>query len=164
MLFEDTQTLRALPLQRMIAGIQQVGSYLTQSNFRQLTTFNSGYLRSVIHPAAVCDRCFTLTIRGAWFHCAHCGKDLCSSCESVDTHDDTHVFLVLKSLVSCTALVSLLFSLTIICIDRHAGIEVRFYPICFKLWTLISGTAMQIKISVNKVIPHEPVICVHQST
>ncbi|KAE9399944.1 hypothetical protein BT96DRAFT_965525 [Gymnopus androsaceus JB14] len=58
----------------------------------------TGYLRSIVHPAAVCDRCVT-RIQGAWFHCAHCGKDLCSSCESVDTHDDTHVFLVFKALI-----------------------------------------------------------------
>ncbi|KAE9399947.1 hypothetical protein BT96DRAFT_677457 [Gymnopus androsaceus JB14] len=58
----------------------------------------TGYLRSIVHPAAVCDRCVT-RIQGAWFHCAHCRKDLCSSCESVDTHDDTHVFLVFKALI-----------------------------------------------------------------
>ncbi|KAF9069787.1 hypothetical protein BDP27DRAFT_674584 [Rhodocollybia butyracea] len=56
------------------------------------------YLKSIIHPAAVCDLCFT-RIQGAWFHCAHCAKDFCSGCESVDTHDDTHVFLVFKTLI-----------------------------------------------------------------
>ncbi|KAJ4478385.1 hypothetical protein J3R30DRAFT_3733992 [Lentinula aciculospora] len=66
-----------------------------------------GYLRSIIHPKVLCD-CCVAEIQGAWFHCAYCGKDLCSTCESVDTRDDTHVFLVLKALVDMPSLRKLL--------------------------------------------------------
>ena len=40
------------------------------------------------------------SIEGEWFRCAYCACDLCDTCEEVDTHDDTHVFMVFKSLVS----------------------------------------------------------------
>ncbi|KAF5377789.1 hypothetical protein D9757_008077 [Collybiopsis confluens] len=66
----------------------------------------TGYLNSLVHPSALCDRCID-RIQGAWFHCAHCPedpKDLCSSCESVDTHDDNHVFLVFKAPIDMLAL------------------------------------------------------------
>ncbi len=36
-------------------------------------------------------------ISGEWFHCAYCPKDLCDSCAEVDTHDNTHLFVVFKS-------------------------------------------------------------------
>lgn len=58
--------------------------------------FNPGYLRSLIHPAAVCDRCVT-RIQGEWFRCAYCPKDLCDACEALDTHDDSHVFFIFKA-------------------------------------------------------------------
>ncbi|KAJ3822981.1 hypothetical protein F5880DRAFT_1483129 [Lentinula raphanica] len=67
----------------------------------------TGYLASIIHPKVYCDCCVT-KIQGAWFHCAYCGKDLCSTCESVDTHNDTHIFLVLKALVSSKVLLVVL--------------------------------------------------------
>ncbi|RDB23655.1 hypothetical protein Hypma_009170 [Hypsizygus marmoreus] len=54
------------------------------------------YLHSLVHSSAVCDRCMTC-IQGEWFRCAYCARDLCDACESVDTHDDTHVFLVFKA-------------------------------------------------------------------
>ncbi|KAH9479475.1 ZZ-type zinc finger-containing protein P35G2.11c [Psilocybe cubensis] len=54
------------------------------------------YLASLVHPSAICDRCMTC-IEGEWFRCAYCARDLCDNCEGVDTHDDTHVFLVLKA-------------------------------------------------------------------
>jgi hypothetical protein len=54
------------------------------------------YLRSVLHNAALCDRCMT-PIQGEWFRCAYCAKDLCDACEAMDTHDDTHVFMVFKA-------------------------------------------------------------------
>ena len=38
-----------------------------------------------------------LHIVGEWFHCAYCPKDLCDSCAEVDTHDNTHLFVVFKS-------------------------------------------------------------------
>ncbi|RPD59088.1 hypothetical protein L226DRAFT_465506 [Lentinus tigrinus ALCF2SS1-7] len=55
-----------------------------------------GYLRSLTHAFAVCDRCMS-HISGEWFHCAYCPKDLCDSCAEVDTHDNTHLFVVFKS-------------------------------------------------------------------
>ncbi|KIK61657.1 hypothetical protein GYMLUDRAFT_199189 [Collybiopsis luxurians FD-317 M1] len=70
----------------------------------------TGYLSKISHPSAVCDRCFD-RIQGAWFHCAHCPKDLCSSCESVDTHDDTHVFLVFKATIDMQALKHLMIGM-----------------------------------------------------
>ncbi|KAK0202723.1 hypothetical protein DFS33DRAFT_1342403 [Desarmillaria ectypa] len=60
------------------------------------------YLRDVYNSAAVCDNCMS-RIRGVWFRCAYCGKDLCDACEPVDVHNDKHVFLVFKSLVDMQA-------------------------------------------------------------
>ncbi|TFK51852.1 hypothetical protein OE88DRAFT_1718587 [Heliocybe sulcata] len=57
------------------------------------------YLESVLHTHTWCDRCMT-RIQGRWFHCGFCPKDLCSDCEAMDTHDHTHVFLVLKAPVN----------------------------------------------------------------
>ncbi|OSD04772.1 hypothetical protein PYCCODRAFT_1406927 [Trametes coccinea BRFM310] len=57
-----------------------------------------GYLRNLTHRVAVCDRCMS-HIRGEWFHCAYCPKDLCDSCAEVDTHDPAHLFIVFKSSV-----------------------------------------------------------------
>lgn len=54
------------------------------------------YLSFLVHSAALCDRCME-RIRGAWYRCAYCGKDLCGDCEAVDTHDETHVFVVFKA-------------------------------------------------------------------
>ncbi|KAI0333845.1 hypothetical protein GY45DRAFT_1296185 [Cubamyces sp. BRFM 1775] len=65
--------------------------------------FNLGnpkaYLRNLTHQLTVCDRCMS-HIRGEWFHCAYCPKDLCDSCAEVDTHDPTHLFVVFKSNVN----------------------------------------------------------------
>ncbi|KII87495.1 hypothetical protein PLICRDRAFT_55450 [Plicaturopsis crispa FD-325 SS-3] len=55
------------------------------------------YLKSLQHRSALCDRCMERTgIQGAWFRCAYCSKDLCDACQAIDTHDDKHVFYVLK--------------------------------------------------------------------
>ena len=54
------------------------------------------YLQTLTHNSALCDRCMT-RIKGEWFRCAYCALDLCDSCEAVDTHDETHVFMVLKA-------------------------------------------------------------------
>ncbi|KAJ3787511.1 hypothetical protein GGU10DRAFT_373864 [Lentinula aff. detonsa] len=62
---------------------------------------------SITHPGVFCDLCVT-EIQGAWFRCAYCGKDLCSTCELLDTHNDTHIFLALKSRVNMQALKKLL--------------------------------------------------------
>lgn len=59
----------------------------------------TGYLFNLTHQFAVCDRCMS-HIRGEWFHCAYCPKDLCDSCAEVDTHDPTHLFVAFKSNVN----------------------------------------------------------------
>jgi len=63
-----------------------------------MTTDPKAYLSSLVHSSALCDRCMT-PIQGEWFRCGYCARDLCDACEDVDTHDDTHVFLVFKSQV-----------------------------------------------------------------
>ncbi|TRM65478.1 hypothetical protein BD626DRAFT_488898 [Schizophyllum amplum] len=60
------------------------------------------YLRHLVHPSAVCDRCVR-PIQGEWFRCAYCAKDLCDACHDVDTHNDAHVFLVFKAAVDMQA-------------------------------------------------------------
>ncbi|KIJ20721.1 hypothetical protein PAXINDRAFT_174193 [Paxillus involutus ATCC 200175] len=54
------------------------------------------YLSFLVHSTALCDRCME-RIHGAWFRCACCAKDLCGDCEALDTHDQTHVFVVFKA-------------------------------------------------------------------
>jgi len=54
------------------------------------------YLKLVQHVSALCDCCVT-RIQGEWFRCAYCGRDLCDTCQLIDTHDETHVFLVFKA-------------------------------------------------------------------
>ena len=54
------------------------------------------YLSFLVHSTALCDRCLE-RIHGAWFRCAYCAKDLCADCEAVDTHDETHLFVVFKA-------------------------------------------------------------------
>jgi len=56
------------------------------------------YLKSLYHKSAVCDCCFE-PIQGEWFRCLYCSRDLCHDCLQMDTHDDTHVFIVFKSKV-----------------------------------------------------------------
>ncbi|KAJ3745401.1 hypothetical protein DFH05DRAFT_1017245 [Lentinula detonsa] len=79
------------------------------------------------HPGVFCDLCVT-EIQGAWFRCAYCGKDLCSTCELLDTHNDTHIFLALKSRVSSDSLVFVTSQLTVV-LGQHASSEV-----CTPLW------------------------------
>ena len=59
------------------------------------------YLSFVVHSTALCDRCLE-RIHGAWFRCAYCAKDLCGDCEALDTHDETHLFVVFKAPVRST--------------------------------------------------------------
>lgn len=54
------------------------------------------YLYHLVHSTALCDRCLE-RIQGAWYRCAYCAKDLCGECESLDTHDQTHIFVVFKA-------------------------------------------------------------------
>jgi hypothetical protein len=60
---------------------------------------SADYLKSLVHSTAVCDCCVT-RIHGEWFRCAYCPKDLCDACETLDTHDDLHLFFVFKAPVS----------------------------------------------------------------
>ncbi|KAJ7091564.1 hypothetical protein B0H15DRAFT_906686 [Mycena belliarum] len=61
------------------------------------------FLSALEHGAALCDRCMC-GIQGVWFRCAYCGVDFCDACESVDTHNDSHIFMVFKSAVDMQAL------------------------------------------------------------
>ncbi|KAF8493233.1 hypothetical protein F5888DRAFT_1806331 [Russula emetica] len=54
------------------------------------------YLRGLTHTFALCDR-HMHRIVGKWYRCAFCAKDLCADCEGLDTHDNTHIFLVFKA-------------------------------------------------------------------
>ncbi|KAI6008983.1 hypothetical protein EDC04DRAFT_2871431 [Pisolithus marmoratus] len=69
-----------------------------------VSTPYSLYLSFLVHSAALCDRCME-RIRGAWYRCAYCAKDLCGDCEAVDTHDETHVFVVFKAPVGLSFIV-----------------------------------------------------------
>ncbi|KAI0251773.1 hypothetical protein BJV78DRAFT_407146 [Lactifluus subvellereus] len=60
------------------------------------------YLQDLTHAFAFCDR-HMKRIVGKWFRCAFCPKDLCADCEVLDTHDNTHVFLVFKAPVDMQA-------------------------------------------------------------
>jgi hypothetical protein len=60
------------------------------------------YLRDLTHSFALCDRDM-VRIVGKWYRCAFCAKDLCADCEALDSHDDTHVFLVFKAPVDMHA-------------------------------------------------------------
>ena len=66
----------------------------------QLLTRAAGYLKYLLHPTALCDRCMTRP-SGIWFRCAYCAMDLCETCQEVDTHNDNHAFIVFKALVRC---------------------------------------------------------------
>ncbi|KAF9561215.1 hypothetical protein CPC08DRAFT_801895 [Agrocybe pediades] len=81
------------------------------------------FLASLVHTTALCDRCIN-TIRGEWFRCAYCARDLCDACEAVDTHDDTHVFLVLKSAVDMQ-----LFNRIANTEDTSASAPIISYPV-----------------------------------
>ena len=54
------------------------------------------YLRNVIHANIFCDLCMD-QIRGQWFHCVYCPRDLCDHCEEVDEHDMAHFSMVAKA-------------------------------------------------------------------
>lgn len=49
-----------------------------------------------MHVNIFCDLCMD-QIRGEWFHCVYCPRDLCSHCEEVDEHDRSHFSLVAKA-------------------------------------------------------------------
>ncbi|PVF94534.1 hypothetical protein CPB86DRAFT_808508 [Serendipita vermifera] len=64
------------------------------------------YLQTIVHRVALCDRCIQRIV-GEWFHCAYCAKDLCDSCEAMDSHDPSHLFVVFKSVVDMSILKTL---------------------------------------------------------
>lgn len=66
------------------------------------TGFVLAYLRDLTHSFALCDR-HMIRIVGKWYRCAFCAKDLCAECEALDSHDNTHVFLVFKAPVDMQA-------------------------------------------------------------
>ncbi|KAH8120065.1 hypothetical protein DFH11DRAFT_1739314 [Phellopilus nigrolimitatus] len=56
------------------------------------------YLATLYHNAALCDHCMD-RIKGVWFRCVYCVKDLCDVCENLNSHahDRTHFFYVFKA-------------------------------------------------------------------
>lgn len=72
------------------------GNLIIGPSYTICSSSSSGYLASLVHGAAVCDRCMQ-RINGEWFRCVYCAKDLCDVCQSMDTHDNTHFFMVFKS-------------------------------------------------------------------
>ncbi|TCD69152.1 hypothetical protein EIP91_008629 [Steccherinum ochraceum] len=54
------------------------------------------YLSTLEHRYSLCDMCMS-KIKGEWFRCVYCSRDLCSDCEKTDVHDKKHFFLVLES-------------------------------------------------------------------
>ncbi|KAH9056728.1 hypothetical protein EDB87DRAFT_1635124 [Lactarius vividus] len=66
------------------------------SPYANISSDPAAYLRDLTHAFARCDR-HTRRIVGKWYRCAFCARDLCADCEVFDTHDSTHVFLVLKA-------------------------------------------------------------------
>lgn len=100
-LVSDIKSQRALRQMLRNLMIQEVVtiSFHLDNGKNPTYTFFLAYLSSLVNPFAICDRCMT-SIEGEWFRCAYCACDLCDTCEEMDTHDDTHVFMVFKSLVS----------------------------------------------------------------
>lgn len=84
-----------------------------------------GYLKDVLHPKALCDRCMTQP-KGIWFRCAYCAMDLCEDCETVDTHNDNHAFIVFKALVSLSPMTLRTIGClsTLLCSDQHNFVQV----------------------------------------
>ncbi|KAH8109254.1 hypothetical protein DFH11DRAFT_1691207 [Phellopilus nigrolimitatus] len=58
-------------------------------------------LATLYHNVALCDRCMD-RIKGVWFRCMYCAKDLCDVCENLNphAHDRTHFFYVFKAPVN----------------------------------------------------------------
>ncbi|KAH8118121.1 hypothetical protein DFH11DRAFT_1572447 [Phellopilus nigrolimitatus] len=56
------------------------------------------YLATLHHNAVLCDHCMDC-IKGVWFRCVYCAKDLCDVCENLSphAHDRTHFFYVFKA-------------------------------------------------------------------
>ncbi|KAH8104978.1 hypothetical protein DFH11DRAFT_1645477 [Phellopilus nigrolimitatus] len=56
------------------------------------------YVTTLYHNVALCDHCMD-RIKGVWFRCVYCAKDLCDVCENLNphAHDRTHFFYVFKA-------------------------------------------------------------------
>ncbi|KAH8102342.1 hypothetical protein DFH11DRAFT_1693024 [Phellopilus nigrolimitatus] len=56
------------------------------------------YLATLHHNAVLCDHCMDC-IKGVWFRCVYCAKDLCDVCENLSphAHDRTRFFYVFKA-------------------------------------------------------------------
>jgi hypothetical protein len=77
------------------------GTYFPEAK-HSLLKQDLAYLRGLSHTVAVCDKCMQ-HIEGEWFRCANCPLDLCYHCERVNTHAQDHIFIVIKSTVSCSS-------------------------------------------------------------
>lgn len=77
---------------RMILGVCPARCF----DIFSINTHSIAYLKQLKHESAICDRCMD-RIQGEWFHCVYCPSDLCETCEALDTHNDTHFFVVFKS-------------------------------------------------------------------
>ena len=67
-----------------------------------LISVETDYLRNFTHAAALCDLHLERIV-GKWYRCAFCVRVLWADCESFDTHDGTHAFLVFKAPVDMHA-------------------------------------------------------------
>lgn len=98
--------------------------------------YDPDYLKSLVHSSAVCDRCMTC-IQGEWFRCAYCAKDLCDVCEEVDTHNDSHVFLVFKSIVCGNVIDNIRFLIfTTLPLGRYASFQVSGVYVSVNIFSL----------------------------
>ncbi|EJD47431.1 hypothetical protein AURDEDRAFT_184017 [Auricularia subglabra TFB-10046 SS5] len=59
------------------------------------------YLTTVQHESVLCDGCLE-RIEGKWYRCVYCGMDFCNDCEAIDTHNDSHFFVVFKAVLDLT--------------------------------------------------------------
>ncbi|EJU03700.1 hypothetical protein DACRYDRAFT_49374 [Dacryopinax primogenitus] len=74
-----------------------------ESNQDPRDVLHVAYLNNLVHQTTLCDICVE-PIRGEWFRCVYCSKDLCADCEENDVHDPTHIFVVFKAPVDMGAL------------------------------------------------------------
>ncbi|KAH8111378.1 hypothetical protein DFH11DRAFT_1690419 [Phellopilus nigrolimitatus] len=71
------------------------------SHIVALSSAVPAYLATLYHNAALCDHCMD-RIKGVWFRCVYCAKDLCDVCKNLNphAHDHTHFFYVFKAPVN----------------------------------------------------------------
>ncbi|KAH8110921.1 hypothetical protein DFH11DRAFT_1617885 [Phellopilus nigrolimitatus] len=68
---------------------------ILQPSGRLNSSHPKAYLATLYHNAALCDHCMD-RIKGVWFRCVYCAKDLCDVCENLNSHahNRTHFFYV----------------------------------------------------------------------